>query len=344
MISGNHDYLNYDYAEHRIALKEKSWDRKKQLIIFDELHKMKNWKAWLKGIYDVEGLSPALLVTGSARMDTKRKTGDSLAGRYFLFHLHPLDIKEVKGSIDPEEAFDRIMRFGGFPEPFLEHDDSFYGRWKKTHLDIILRQDLLDLESVHSISLLETLIELLKSRVGSPVSYSSLSRDLQKDPKTIKRWLYILEQLYVIFPVRPYHKNIARSILKEPKYYFYDTGQVKGEEGAKLENLAACFLKKETDRLQDCHGISSFLHYVRTKDGKEIDFAVIPESGKPVLIEVKSGDESPNRAFSYFDGFFEGASKVQLVKTLHREKTYPDGTEIRKMVNWLANVDLRELF
>lgn len=91
----DYQYINYDLAEHRLLLEEKSWDRQKTLIVFDELHKMDRWKAWLKGIYDVEGIPPALLVTGSARLDAFRKTGDSLAGRHFQFRLHPLDLKEA---------------------------------------------------------------------------------------------------------------------------------------------------------------------------------------------------------------------------------------------------------
>ena len=76
---------------------EKSWDRApKPLVIFDELHKMKNWKSWLKGIYDTETIPPSLIVTGSAKLDAYKKVGDSLAGRFFEFRLHPLDLKEIK--------------------------------------------------------------------------------------------------------------------------------------------------------------------------------------------------------------------------------------------------------
>ena len=254
MVSSDHDYLNYDYPPHRLELRERSWDRSKELIIFDELHKMRGWKSWLKGIWDVEGPRPSLLVTGSARLDTARKTGDSLAGRFFQFRLHPFDLKEVKAVIAPEDAFSRIMRVGGFPEPFLENNEEFHARWQKSHTDVILRQDLIDLESVRDISSIETLIELLKQRVGSPVSFSSLARDLERDPNTVKRWLVLLENLYVIFPVRPYHRNVARSILKEPKYYFYDTALVKDDHGSRFENLCACALLKEVHFILDCAG------------------------------------------------------------------------------------------
>src|SRR3990167_10259264 len=162
LFPNDDDYLNYDRAEHRLALKENTWDRKKELIIFDELHKMSKWKQWLKGIYDTEGVRPRLLVTGSAKLNTYKKVGDSLAGRYFQFRLYPLDVKEALSLYSAEEAFNRIWHCSGFPEPFLSNDKIFYDRWKRSHLDIILRQDLLDLESVKDIMAIETLIELLK--------------------------------------------------------------------------------------------------------------------------------------------------------------------------------------
>lgn len=296
MVSGNHDCFNYAYPPHRIGLRERSWDRKKDLVIFDELHKMRGWKSWLKGVWDVEGPRLSLLVTGSARLDTARKTGDSLAGRYFQYRLHPFDIGEVKAEIDPEDAFSRLMSVGGFPEPSLENDREFHGRWQKSHTDMILRQDLIDLESVRDIASIETLIELLKPRVGSPVSFSSLARDLERDPNTMKRWLALLENLYVIFPVRPYHRNVARSILKEPKYYFYDTALVKDDPGMRLENVCACALLKAAHFLSDCHGRTMALHYLRTRDGREIDFAVFAEGKDPLLVEVKYADDAPSPA------------------------------------------------
>ncbi|MEI8182871.1 MAG: ATP-binding protein [Desulfomonile sp.] len=340
MLVRDFDYFNYDLAEHRVALMEKSWRRDCALVIFDELHKMKNWKSWLKGIYDTSGLKPPMLVTGSARLDTARRTGDSLAGRFFAYRLHPLDLKEVKTLLTSEEAFDRFMRFGGFPEPFLKGQEIFYNRWKKSHHDIILRQDLLDLESVRSIAALETLIELMRRRVGSPVSYNSLAGDLQRDPKTIKRWLELLENMYVIFKVPPYHKNIARSLLKEPKYYFYDTGQVSGDQGNKLENMVACALLKELHFLEDTLGRTCLLNYLRDKEGREIDFLVVIDGRPALMIEVKWTDASLSRNFAIFSKYLSHTPGVQLVGRLDREKSFTSGTRIVKAAPWLTELDL----
>jgi len=343
MLSANLDYFNYDSAEDRLRLSEMSWDRSKDLIIFDELHKMKNWKSWLKGIYDTEGIPPAIMVTGSAKLDAYKKVGDSLAGRFFEFRLHPLDLKEVKDNLGSDkigEKFDRLLKIGGFPEPFLENDETFYNRWKRSHLDIILRQDLINLEHVRQITSIETLIQLLRKKVGSPISYRSLAEDLQCSDKTIKNWLAILESLYVVFKVLPFHRNIARSILKSPKYYFFDTGQIPDDPGMKLENLVACALIKEIHFREDCLGEKWNIHYLRNKDGREIDF-LLTKSEKPALmLEVKWGDEEKSPNFSFFDKYIPGARKIQIVKDLKREKTYPDDCEIRTAENWLSEMPL----
>lgn len=342
MLESEFDYYNYDLAEDRISLREKSWNRSRSLVIFDELHKMKNWKSWLKGIYDVEGIPPAILVTGSAKLDTYKKVGDSMAGRFFQFRLHPLDLKEIDLYLkpdNPDEVLDALLTVGGFPEPFLNGTKRFYNRWKKSHLDIILKQDLIDLENVREITQIETLIQLLKRRVGSPVSYSSLARDLHCSDKTVKRWLTILENMYVLFRVPPFHKNIARAIQKSPKFYFYDTGQVLGDPGIKLENAVACAIQKELHFREDFLGEEGSLYYLRNKEGREIDFFIAMEETPSLLVEVKWKENSLSPNFEKFEKFFPGIKKVQVSKELEREKTFPNGTEIRLASQWLRTLD-----
>lgn len=343
-LAGKYDYLNFDSGEDRLMLRNKSWDRHKDLIIFDELHKMKEWKRWLKGIFDTEGIPPSIVVTGSAKLNTYRKMGDSLAGRYFHFRLHPIDLKEAKqywqGSAD--EAFHRIYHCSGFPEPFLHNNLEYYKRWRRIHLDMILRQDLLDLYAVRDIQSIETLVLLLKDRVGSTVSYANLARELERDANTVKRWLLLLENLYIIFRVTPYSKKINRAILKEPKFYFYDCAQVDGDKGARLENLVACALLKELQFIEDTQGDTMNLHYLRTKEGKELDFLITKNNKPYFLIEVKWTDTTPAPGFSYFKTYFAGVKQIQLVKELSREATYPDGLEIRALIPWLTNLDFTQ--
>ncbi len=343
MLKTDYDYFNFDSLDDRLSLQNKSWDRSKNLIIFDELHKLKNWKSWLKGIYDTEGIPPSLLVTGSAKLDTYRKVGDSLAGRFFQFRMHPLDLKEIYTFLNPENLeteLDKLLISGGFPEPFLNGTTRFYNRWKKSHLDIILKQDLIELENVQQIVQIETLSQLLKSRVGSPVSYSALARDLQCSDKTVKRWLTILENMYVIFKVPPFHKNIARAIQKAPKFYFYDTGQVIGDQGIRLENTVACAIQKEIHFQEDCFGETKNLFYLKNKNGKEIDFCVTLDDTPALMVEVKWKDENLSPNFEIFRKFFPEIKMIQLTKELKKEKTFPNGAQIRRAHNWLSKLKL----
>ena len=339
MLHPDYQYINHDLAEHRLLLREKGWDRRKALVILDELHKMEDWKVWLKGVYDVEGLPPALLVTGSAKLAAFRKTGDSLAGRYFHFRLHPIDMKEAlrHTELGPDEVFDRLMDVGGFPEPFLRGSRSWYNRWKRTHVDAILKDDLLTLSAVRDLQSIETLIELLRSRVGSPVSVNSLARDLQKTRNTVQHWLDLLEDLYVVFRVFPYHRNVARALLKGPKFYFYDNAMVQGDSGVRLENLVACALLKEMHRVQDVEGEDLGLHYVRDKDGREIDFLVTRDRQPWRMIEVKWKDAAPSANFKRFLAA-ETLHRLQVVGELAQSKSFPNGLRVEPAKEFLARV------
>jgi len=324
-LGTNFAYLNFDVSEDRKIILKKEWDRDCELVIFDELHKMKNWKSWIKGVYDKEGVNPALLVTGSARMDTFKKGGESLAGRHFYYRLHPVDVSEASLFMDSKEALENIMKLGGFPEPFLKGSESFAKRWRRQHTDVIIRQDLLDLEKVREIKGIEIMVELLKNQVGSTVSYSSLAGDLQVSVPTVKFWLEILEKLFVIFPVRPYHKNIARAILKEPKYYFYDTGSVENGEAAVLENAVACALIKKLHFLEDTQGCKTSLHFIKDKEKREVDFLTVVDGSVLQMIEVKLSDDNFSKNLFHFGSFFdESVKKYQIVHNLKMNKMKED--------------------
>lgn len=254
MLSPSFEYLNYDNGDHRNRIERQEWDRKKNIIILDELHKMP--------------------------------------------------------------------------------------RWKRTHLDIIIKQHMITLEKVINITGIENLIRLLKSRVGSTISYNNLASDLSVDPKTVKSWLNILERLYVIFKLTPYSKKIKNSLLKAPKYYFYDNGQVDGDEGAKLENLVAGALLKEIHFREDVLGEDLSLHFLRTKGDHEIDFVIVADNKPKVMIEVKWADDNLNKNFQIFAKFHPHVHKLQLVGKIKKEKTFDHQTEIRSAAEWLSELNL----
>ncbi len=220
-------YLNYDRSSDGEEIQKEIWDRSAALIIFDEVHKMKGWKNWIKGIYDTEGIKPQLLITGSAKFDAFRKgSRESLTGRHFHYRLHPLSVAELKADYSPQEAMNRILERGGFPEPFFAELSGDAERWRRSHLDSILREDLRDLIVIQDLRSLEYLVDRLAAQVGSPVSYQSLAEHINVSAPTIKRWIHALEAMCVLFCIHPSGRKVKGSLLKQPKVYFYDTGRI----------------------------------------------------------------------------------------------------------------------
>jgi hypothetical protein len=337
-------YLNYDSVKDKKLILKETWDKEAPLLILDEIHKMRLWKNWIKGVYDTKTTDQKILVTGSARLDFFRKSGDSLAGRYFLHRLHPFSVKElVSTKLSPYfassgSALEALMKFSGFPEPLLGGNEREADRWRQSHLERIIRGDMLDLQKVTQLNNIEFLIELLTQRVGSPVSYSSLAEDLSVAPKTVKNWIDILESLYVIFQVRPFSKNLNRIIKKEPKIYFYDYVRVP-DQGARLENLVAAHLLKRAHFLQDSFGKKSGLFYLRDKEKREVDFLSTIDNKIEYLIEVKTSDDKLSPHLSYYQKrlSIEG-NAIQLVFNLEKEQ-HISGCKIKSLDKFLAGLE-----
>ena len=229
-------YLNWDVPADRTLIAGNAWSPKARLVVFDEIHKMKDWKGFLKGAWDGRSPGQAMLVTGSARMDTFRQGGESLAGRYFNWRLHPFSVRELveKQGISPAAALALLLERGGFPEPCLASSATEADRWRAQYATDLIREDVLDFSRVHEVRTLQLLFTMLRERVGSPIKVSALAQSLQVSPSTAARYLDILEALYIVFRVTPWHRDVARSLLKEAKVYFLDAGLVIGDAGANV--------------------------------------------------------------------------------------------------------------
>lgn len=342
-------YLNYDVVADRAVIERQSWSTHTSLLVLDEIHKMPAWKTWLKGVIDGKPPQQQLLVTGSARMDTFRQSGDSLAGRYFALRLHPLSVREwcehappeLYGGHPPtaEEALTRLLERGGFPEPMLEPDPVQADRWRRPYLEGLIREDVMEFSRINELTALRLFVELLRERVGSPLSLASMARDLAVSPPTLKRYLDILQALFIVFTVQPWHRNIARAVLQQPKVYFFDTGLVRGDDGVRFENLVACHLLKHVHWQQDAFGRECDLHYLRTKDGAEVDFALSDAGdakGLSGLLECKWSDNAPHRALQRF-AQESGVPAVQVVRHLRQPERRGD-IDIALAADWLARL------
>jgi len=218
-------------------------------------------------------------------------------------------------------------------------DDQEAARWRQQHLERIVREDIQDLEPVKDVRSLLLLVDLLRERVGSPISFSSLARDLELSPHTVKNWIQILDHLYVVFLVTPWHRNIARSILKEPKAYFFDTGAVRGDEGIRLENAVAVCLKKWAHYRVDAQGQATELYYIRDKEKREVDFAVVEDRKLRLLIEVKRSETSLSPALRHFTRKLAPTESVQLVQDTPRSETV-QGIHIHPAGEWLDTLEV----
>jgi len=335
----NAQVLNWDIAADRRVMLDQSWSPTAGLVVFDELHKMAGWKTWLKGVFDGRRAGQALLVTGSARLDTFRQSGESLAGRYFSWRLHPVTVKEwvATSGAAPEAALTRLIERGGFPEPFLADAAADAQRWRQLYLEGVIRDDILEFSRIGEIRAMRVFIDMLRSRVGAPLSLASLTRDLQISPTTLGRYLEILEALHIVFTVRPFHRNIARALFKAPKVYFFDTGLVQGDEGVRFENACAAMLLRHAHFLQDSAGRAMSLHYVRDKEGREIDFALC-EDGEPVgFAECKLSDAAVPPFLAAVAERFPAAGAALLVRYL-RQPEQRGPVAVERAADWLARL------
>ena len=311
-------YLNWDSDDHKRIIRKQQWLNDVSLVIFDELHKYARWKQWIKGVYDLKSEQQQYLVTGSARLDVYKRGGDSLLGRYHYWRLHPLTLDELPNNIDKNDAYRRLLTVGGFPEPFLQNDAREAKRWRTERFNRILREDVRDLERIQELSLLDLMIDALRERVGGIIAYANIAADLQISPHTVKNWLALIERMYIAFSITPYTKKVLRAVQKAPKVYFYDNADCIDDKAARLENLVATHLLKRLQFREDYFGERCQLHYIRDRDGREVDFVTVIDKKIIDLIEVKLSDSEPSTALKYYRDKLTPENTVQIVGDLTR--------------------------
>ena len=333
-------YLNFDNLDDRaVILKGPSalalraeLDRPRQrlpILALDEIHKFQKWKTLLKGVFDVHGARCGILATGSARMDIFRKGGDSLLGRYFLYRQHPFSVGEILRPEPPAtplcesmaidgDAWETLWRFGGFPEPMVRQSAAFLKKWQAQRMDLLLREDVRDLTRVQELRGIETLGHLLAARSGGQLVFSNLAREISASVDTVRRWVAILSELYVGYELRPWFKNVAKSLRKEPKWYLRDWSAI-ADPGARAETFAACHLLKAVETWTDL-GLGRFeLRYLRDKLQREVDFAIIRDGEPWILIEVKTSRETLSRDLFHFQKQTGAKHAFQAVLDLPHE-------------------------
>lgn len=332
-------YLNWDDPADRQQILKRSFlkDTSIKAVLFDEIHKYRSWKGYLKGLYDKEHDHLKILVTGSARLDLYQKGGESMFGRYELLRLHPYSIGELThGTLPPpptdflelgpaspafEAIWHKLERYSGFPEPFHAADQLQYSRWSLRRRELLIKEDLRELSEVKMVDLVEHLYLLLPERVGSPLSINNLREEVGVAFNTLSSWLSILDRLYISYRISPYHKGLKRSLKKEQKLYLWDWSQIENI-GARFENMVASHILKSLQAWTDI-GYGEFgLWYWRSKEKEEVDFVVTNKRKPVVVFECKLTDNRIHRPLIQLAKDLGGIPAVQLV--------YQDGIEDRK--------------
>jgi uncharacterized protein len=337
LLTSAANYFSWDDADFRRA-----WSRSPRAalaarapgpIALDELHKDRRWKARLKGVFDVDGASDGIIVTGSARLDLYRRGGDSLLGRYLPYRLHPISVAETTIPAAPDQMLathtprfrlDDLLRLGGFPEPLLAGNELKARRWSRLRLERLLYEDVRDLRAVEDLSGLRVLADLLPERVGSLLSVNALREDIGVAYGTVRAWLQVFEALYHCFLVRPWTKRVARAVRTAPKLYLYDTLAIPpAAASARLENLTALHLLKACHYWTDVAHGEFELRFVRDKEQREVDFVVVRD-GKPwLLVESKSNDIQPAATLVRFRERLAAPHAFQLVRRPGYDRAYP---------------------
>ncbi len=317
-------YLNWDVAEHREQILKRELPVS-PLWVFDEIHKYRAWRNFLKGIYDNKLKTQQILVTGSARLDFYRYGGDSLQGRYHLLRLHPFSVAEL--GLTRAGDFSDLLQLGGFPEPFLSGSAVEARRWSREYRSLLVREELEGIERVLDIGTLELLVLRLPALVGSPLSINALREDLQVSHKTVSHWLEILERLFALFRIAPFGSPKLRAVKKERKHYHLDWSLVP-DAGARFENLVAAHLLKWVHWQQDAQGRDLELRYFRDVAGREVDF-VISEGRRPIrFIECKWRDEPLHKGLRYLKERFPDAEAFQISAAGRKDVQTPEGIRL----------------
>ncbi|HKK54634.1 MAG TPA: ATP-binding protein [Patescibacteria group bacterium] len=298
-----------------------------KMLIIDEIHLLSNPGRAAKIIYDQLN-DVDLIITGSSSFHIKNKTSESLAGRKIDYKLHPLtfseylvqkdiekdlnfnilenvtlkkELKDKNYLFDMESILESILIYGQYPQNVNNPNDKKY---LLNFVDSLILKDILELKLIEDKKLATDLLKVLASQIGNLINYSELSSRLGADIRTIRRYIEIFEQSYILFRLYPYSKNKRNEISKSAKIYFYDNGI----RNALLENFSNISLREDKGALFENFIISEIIkqlsysdknykcYYWRSKQGSEIDL-VLDNNEDLIGVEIKYKKRFLNQAF-----------------------------------------------
>lgn len=292
--------------------------RKKIFVFIDEIQYLSNPSSFLKLTAD-HHKNLKLIISGSSSFAIKDKFKDSLVGRTVNFEIFNLSFKEFltfkqypfeekksytqKKIEELKRLFKEYVLYGGYPKIVLTPEVDKKEKYLQQIIDTYVRKDIRDLASIKDIDKFNKLLETLASHSGNLLNVAELSNTTRIAKQTIERYLFIMENTYIIKLLRPFSKNIRSELFKLPKIYFYDTGlmQMLWLKGLQKELIGNVFETGIFVELIKKYGKDS-VFYWRTTDKKEIDFILkIRNAILPVEVKLKFEQFNPS-AINYFKG------------------------------------------
>ena len=233
--------------------------------------------------------------------------GNNLSLEQFL--SNPIEVRTCPN--ETLTTWNNLCQFSGFPDPFLNANGHYYHIWSNTYKKQLLREDIRDLASLKKLEDVEVLFSLLPSKIGSPLSMASLSRDMHVSFDSVRSWIEVFENFFMVFRIPPWSRKISRAITKEKKLYLFDYAGIESP-AAKFENMVALELFRAVSNWNDL-GLGNFsLHYLRNRDKQEVDF-LLSNNQKPfLLIETKLSDDHAAKSLIKFQNILK-IPAVQLV-------------------------------
>jgi predicted AAA+ superfamily ATPase len=343
---GKH-YLDWNTAADRTAIRTHNLPATSGLICFDDLHRYPTWPHLVLDLWNNAG-KMNLLIAGSAKLD--QFCGEEITKAISLktVRLHPLSYTEIKGK--GLDDLQRLLTFGGFPEPYLQASKKFTRKWRQDLFNTVLWDEICTTEKIHNTIDIETLLNMLPDHVGHPLRVNSLTKKLSVSHRTVSRWLQLFEKYYLIFRLSPYTPPGTRSVKKEVKHYHYDWTVVK-DKHLRFENMLACHLLKWCHFQQDFEGNDFTLLYYRDIDGREVDFVILKD-GHPVrFIDCCTPQQKSTRSLKYLKNKFP-KTRARFVSlndqeddTFDEEEEHVDGSyNERAQAKNTANEDTIKFF
>lgn len=272
-----------------------------QGAILDEVQRCPDLFSYLQGVVDARRRMGEFIVTGSQQFGLMSNIAQSLAGRAGLLQLLPFSLAELKAGRMLPPTLDAALLQGGYPP--LYDRPVISGDWFPNYVSTYLERDVRQLLAVRDLSLFQRFLKMCAARSGQLLNLSALAADCGISHVTAREWMTVLEASYVVYLLRPHHRNFGKRLVKMPKLYFLDAGlmayllgirdadtlSTHAARGALFETLVV----SEWVKRQFNAGEVAELYFWRDSAGHEVDL-LIPQGNRFMPVEIKSGSTFSN--------------------------------------------------